>query len=591
MMASSELTSEQKALLSKVGEAHNNPWVFLSNFWFTLDEHDPRSLFKKYPGKGYQRVLVRALNNYNVIFIKKSRQIMLTHTVAGFLCWDAAYKKNRKHFIQSKKDEDAADVLERIRFGYERLRDMGFPGLPDAKMTGDKTGTKKTLQFKSNQCIMRAIPMGENIIRMHTSSKIFSDEINHQQKGDEAYGAAAPTLFGGGQFIGAGTSNGKNWVYRLMHNIDEQTGDKIGENVVDSRRVIRPMFQPDAGLSEENQRYQIERWILSLSDEEFNSIPFEELVACCPGIDFWVTAPKKGTDLGIACMWIHYSADPAKDTRTQAGRHWYRHAKATMTETKWAREMEGNDDIYEGRPVVPNWNRDVFVRAFDYDPSSGVRLSVDFGSDVCCTFFGQVHRIEGSTRKQLRIIDEVHIDDSTASTPNLAMRMREKMETQYRYAWDSGNHMCHPDPAGHQRRETTSDKSQRTSIDILKAHGFKITTKKLGIPESTELVRNVFQTFYETKDGKSVPAILIHPRCEYAIGVFGGGWHYPDEDDGGKPEKDGVWDHGGDCARHLVSAVFDGRDFGVRDAAPVRRDKIIRNRYTGRVVRRIPVRC
>lgn len=588
MKPSSELTPEQKTIARKIDESAKNPWTFLSNFWFTLDEHDPRALRKKYPGKGYQRVLVRALNEFNVIFIKKSRQIMLTHTVSAFLCWDAMYKFNRKQFVQSKKDEDAADVIERVRFGYDQLRVLGFPGLPEVKMTGEKSGTKKTITFKSKQCLIRAIPMGPDIIRMHTSSIIFSDEINHQQKGNEAYGAAAPTLFGGGKFIGAGTSNGKNWVYRLMHNIDEQTGDRTGDNMIDSRKVVRPMFQPDPDASAEDQRYQVEDWLLSMSDEEFNSIPFEDIVACCPGIDFWITAPKRGTDMGIPCMWFHYSCDPDKDSLTKVGREWYRRAKATMTETKWEREMEGNDDIYEGRPVVPNWNRDTFVRPFDYDPQAPVLMGIDFGSDVCATFFAQVHRIEGSNRKQIRFIDEVHIDDSTANTPNLASRMREKMTGQFAYSWESGNHVCHPDPAGHQTRETTSDKSQRTSIQILEANGFRVKVKKLGIPESTDLVRNVFQRFYTTKEGEEVPAVLIHPRCTYAIGVFGGGWHYPDQDNGGRPEKDGVWDHGGDCARHLISAVFDAKDFGDKQL-PKPKMKIIRDRYTGRVVRRIPV--
>jgi len=58
-------------------------------------------------------------------------------------------------------------------------------------------------------------------LRQYTSSLIISDEMAFQEKAEEAYIAARPTLIGGGKFIGISSPNYKEFFYQMV-------GDKLG---------------------------------------------------------------------------------------------------------------------------------------------------------------------------------------------------------------------------------------------------------------------------------------------------------------------------------------------------------------------------
>lgn len=565
-----ELLWSKRATLARV-----RPWKFLEHFTYTFDAHDPSKVAKKFPGYAYQRILCRLWEELPVLFIAKSRQIMMTWEIAALTLWDTIFKVNRLQLLQSKKEDDAADVLERATFIYEQLEKMAFPDLPKAKHVGEKAGTKKRLEFPGLRSKIMAIPQGGAIVRMHTCSGIFSDEINHQTEGKEAYGAAKPTISGGGRWTAGGTANGRNWVYRLMHNIDERSGDTLGGNLIDSRTVVKIPFEADGTLSTEQQRVWVEKKILSMSEEEFYAVPIEELVACVPGMDYWKT------NAGFDCLRVHYSACIDKDPCTATGKRWYDNEKLGTQPDDWEREYEINYDTFKGRPVIGNWSREVFVKPVTYDYRLPLLTSVDFGSQTSVAFFAQLAHLDGGNAKQLRFLSEIVLKGQNANTPNLARMIVQMIQGMYMISWENANMRCFPDPAGHQNRETTSDSSQTNSIQILQNHGIRCTSKMLGIVESTQIVKAAFAMFYPTGE----PAISMHPRCEYLIRVVGGGWHYPDKefDAGvhqGKPEKDGEFDHGGDTLRHMVANTFSSEDFG-RDGPKRRRTTIVRDKYTG----------
>jgi hypothetical protein len=279
-------------------------------------------------------------------------------------------------------------------------------------------------------------------------------------------------------------------------------------------------------------------------------------------------------------MRIHYTADPDKDPLTPEGAEWYAQERAGYaSKAKWDREMEICFDTFEGTPVIDNWDRSVFVRPCEYDPKLEIIMGVDYGTQVCGAILFQIHTVPNYNAKQAWLIDEVILQG--ADTVQLAQMLRRKMEARYRETFETVNFRIWADPKGQSKSETTSDTSKDTSNKIMRNYGLPCSVRKRGIVESTEIVKTIFNTIYPGGQ----PAILVDPRCEYMIGVFGGGWHYPKEDLGGphtgKPENDGVWIHGGDMARYALSDIFMPEDF-VPPKPQARYKRVpVRNRWTG----------
>ncbi len=555
------LSPEDKAELAAIDAAlaRVDPWSYLTTWVITQDEHDKVHPFKQFPGKLMYRVITRAWEEFPVLFIEKSRQIMITWIFAALYLWDCLFFKGRKVFLQSKRQEDANDILERSKTIYEQLLEQNFPGLPKARTISEKPGTATKLEFPDNRSVLRAIPQGPDIVRGPTTSGLLGDEVAFQFEAEKAYDAALPSIQGGGRYTGPSTPNGRAFNWRMIHSIDRKTGFASGPDRVDSNRVRELRYTPEQ--------------LLSMDREKFNSIPFDELVACVPGIRFRI-----GHN-GIPSLRIHYSADPDKSPETPQGQQWIAEAKATMTADAWEREMEISYDSFEGRPIISNWQRSIFVRPFDYDPEATMYIGVDFGSEICVAAFAQYVPIKGFDFKQLRFIDEIFLRNS--DTPTLGKEIIEKLRMLYEKSWEHRNLRVFPDPAGHQRRETTSDKSQNTSIKILRGLGLPIYSKKLGVPESTDLVRSIFAR--TSPDGQ--PGVLVNKRCDYLIRVLAGGWRYPDKDVGthsGHPLKDGEYDHGGDVIRHIAGNVVKVSEFTGRQK--YQPPQPIREFQTGRII-------
>lgn len=559
--------------LNRAAMATKDAWSFFRWFMWTKDEHDKSDPIKKFPEKAMYRVILRIINETDVLFVEKSRQIMMTWTSAGYFLWDALFHKGRLIAYQSKKQDDADSVIERMRIVYNELEKRGFPYLPAAKKAGLRTGTDSEIKFDENLCKLWGIPQGPDVVRSNTFSGILADECNHQPEFAKGYAAAKPCINGGGKYIAQGTANGKGSVYRLMYNIDPKTNKPAGGNVYDSDTIPNAKFEPDPNMSPEQQRLWIERKILELSDEEFESIPLVELVRCMPGMRLWQT------DKGTVCLRVHYTADPDKDPITTVGAEWYRLARQSWEDADWEREMEINYDTYTGRPVIHTWSRDLYVRKVTFDPNYPLLMSNDYGTTCCLTFFFQYKPIPNFNAYRLSFLDEIVLWGS--DTPTLAKETVNKIKSRFLEAWEYGNLKSFPDPAGNQARETTSEKSEKTSNEIMRLHGLKPDPKKLAIKESTDLARSAFALILP--DGK--PAVEVDPRCEYIIKCAGGGWHYPDKDDGihdGKPEKDNEFDHGGDGIRHAVGNTFSPRTFAPEQPKP--RFKRVAIRRHGRII-------
>ncbi len=184
--------------------------MFFQHVW-TKDEHDAENPVKPYPIKEKAlRLLIHRFSTMPMLWVVKSRQLMVTWTVCAYLLWAAKRHPYRLIFAQSKKEADAANLVfnggksgkdwfqARISFIEKHLP----PWLQDEGIQASYA----QLVFPNGSKIW-GIPEGPDIIRSYTASVLFSDEAAFQPSFEAAYTAALPMIKGGGQFIAVSSAN------------------------------------------------------------------------------------------------------------------------------------------------------------------------------------------------------------------------------------------------------------------------------------------------------------------------------------------------------------------------------------------------
>ena len=120
------MPTERDIWLACAKLAPKHPWYFLRCLR-TTDEHyaaGPRA----YPIKAVDRIICRAWLEFPLLFIEKSRQIMMTWRMAGLTLWDATHLYGRRHFFRSRKQEFADAKVEADSLIAGEQPDAGVQG-------------------------------------------------------------------------------------------------------------------------------------------------------------------------------------------------------------------------------------------------------------------------------------------------------------------------------------------------------------------------------------------------------------------------------------------------------------------------------
>lgn len=189
--------------------AKNDFVYFCRHYVYTQDEHDEIDPIKKLPDKEYLMGLAHVFQTENKVLVEKSRQMMVTWLACAYALWEG-FKDGKRIFIQSKKEKDANALLDRVKLIYANLP----PGFKALYPTDPPAYCK--MSWGKRNTIIEAIPQGADVLRQYTASLIISDEMAFQDKSEEAYSSARPTLIGGGKFIGISSPNFKEFFYRLL---------------------------------------------------------------------------------------------------------------------------------------------------------------------------------------------------------------------------------------------------------------------------------------------------------------------------------------------------------------------------------------
>lgn len=156
---------------------------------WTRDEYDPVTPVKPFPYEPALHELLREIHegDQQVTCVGKSRQLTVTWLICAYWAWWARFHPNQLLFIQSKKEEDAANLVFNKEPGMARISFIE-ENLPTWMRLNPK-GSYGVLLYPNGSKIW-GIPQGGDIIRSYTGSGLFSDEAAFQPYCREAYRAA-----------------------------------------------------------------------------------------------------------------------------------------------------------------------------------------------------------------------------------------------------------------------------------------------------------------------------------------------------------------------------------------------------------------
>ena len=187
----------------------------------TKDEHAEGELsvraFPTREQKPYIWDIIDTIQEEQLLAIEKSRQLLVTWIACLYCLWMAKFHKNRLIFVQSKKEEDAANLVFNTEWPNARISFMES-NLPD-ELRSDVASSYGKLLFRDTGSRIWGIPEGGDQIRSYTASLIFSDEAAFQPEFEHAWQASNPSIKGGGKMLIVSSARNGAFMKRLISRV------------------------------------------------------------------------------------------------------------------------------------------------------------------------------------------------------------------------------------------------------------------------------------------------------------------------------------------------------------------------------------
>lgn len=140
----------------------------------------------------------------------KARQLGFSTSVGFYAWWRAYFNDDVKALLLSKGERESTELLDKVKFGLERLPDW-------MKDRGPKieNWTQSKITFSNGSEIL-SLPSANNPARGFTGALIVVDEWGFLINGEEAWASIEPTADIGGQIIGLSTANGVGNIFHTL---------------------------------------------------------------------------------------------------------------------------------------------------------------------------------------------------------------------------------------------------------------------------------------------------------------------------------------------------------------------------------------
>ena len=151
----------------------------------------------------YQEEMIHAFLDNRYTIILSSRQTGKSTVSAAYLLWYAIFNEDKTILIASNKNDNAMEMIYRIRYAYENLPDWIKPGVLDDGWNKHEVGFDNKSRIKSTAT-------SDDSGRGGSISLLFLDEFAFVAPNiqDEFWTSISPTLSTGGSCIMSSTPNG-----------------------------------------------------------------------------------------------------------------------------------------------------------------------------------------------------------------------------------------------------------------------------------------------------------------------------------------------------------------------------------------------
>ena len=376
--------------LANYQKYRNDPWLFLTECVFTLDQVDSVNPIKLFPDKEYLKYFVRVWQKYPIIAVPKSRRMTMSWTEISLIVWDTIFHKGKSWAMVSKKEDDAHELVTRAKFIIDHLdpKKLAPELLPKYQ---DKFCV---LNFPEIHSKIQGYPQGANQLRQFTFSGIFGDESAFWENAQEFYAASFPTIDGGGR-MHLISSPGPGFFKKLVFDALDVPGDiTVAEQTPD---FMRPQ----------------------------------------EGIRVWKN-PKNQ----FLVFEIHYTADPGK-------RHdEYRETiKNSLPLREYLREYELHWDTFAGMPVYPEFSKiHIIEEKPEPQPGLPMLLGFDFGLTPAA--------VVGQLQEDVLVIFEEFIEINMGAERFSTKVMQQLQLKYPTFSDFKKNWLTYVDPSGLFRKDT-----------------------------------------------------------------------------------------------------------------------------------------
>lgn len=183
--------NEEEADELRLRCAQDPEFYIFGGFVRTFDERDRK--VKPFPDKAYLRAILADMHqghdrDGDVAAFSKSRQLLFTWTACAYSTWDARSNPFGRVMIQTKKAEDAWNLVYRGDWMASRC---GFieRAMPVPLRAVGLAATRGLLSYPNGSTIW-GIPQGAHQLRSYAASLVIMDECCFWEKFEEAYTAA-----------------------------------------------------------------------------------------------------------------------------------------------------------------------------------------------------------------------------------------------------------------------------------------------------------------------------------------------------------------------------------------------------------------
>jgi len=170
-----------------------DPLIWMQQYTKTKDshwrEHGASGPYRPFPDKPYFRPIVEDFQTEPILFIEKSRDMMISWLITGLFTHKVMTTEGIEVIFQSQKAEKAAELIDYAKCLYEHQP----PELQAAFPLATKLSRQPRMELRfAHGGRLLGIPGGADQIRSYHPWGLFADEAAFQPEAGECYEHAVP---------------------------------------------------------------------------------------------------------------------------------------------------------------------------------------------------------------------------------------------------------------------------------------------------------------------------------------------------------------------------------------------------------------